>query len=139
MIDPGTEAGARALRRLDDELIAWLTTVTPEGQPQTLPIWFIREADGSILFYSKKVAVRNANLEQNHRVAFHLGDDGVGGDIVSLEGECRRDPAAPAPKDHAAYLDKYAELLAGYGWSSEYFSEAYPHPYRIVVTVARIA
>jgi len=136
MIDAGTKAGAHALERLQGERIAWLTTVTPAGQPQTLPIWFIWE-DGTILFYGKKVAVRNANLRQNPRVAFHLSDDGAGGDIVEIEGQAVLDAAAPSSKDHPAYLDKYAELLASYGWTPEYFAQEYPHAYRITPAVAR--
>jgi len=136
MIDAETKAGARALERLERERIAWLTTVTPEGQPQTLPIWFIWE-DGTILLYSRKVAVRNANLRQNPRVAFHLSDDGAGGDIVEIEGEAVLDPDAPPPRDHARYLAKYSDLLAGSGWTPEYFSEAYPHPFRITPSLVR--
>jgi PPOX class probable F420-dependent enzyme len=136
MIDAGTRSGAHALERLKDERIAWLTTVTPEGQPQTLPIWFIWE-DGTILFYGKKVAVRNGNLRQNPRVAFHLSDDGVGGDIVEIEGEAVLDPSALPSNHHAAYLAKYGELLAGYGWTPEYFAAEYPHRYRIRPTAAR--
>ena len=41
MIDPATKAGARAAERLEGELILWLTTVTPEGQPQSSPVWFL--------------------------------------------------------------------------------------------------
>jgi PPOX class probable F420-dependent enzyme len=136
MIDAGTKAGAHALERLQHERVAWLTTVTPEGQPQTLPIWFIWE-DGTILLYSRKVAVRNANLRENPRVAFHLSDDGAGGDIVEIAGVAVLDATAPPSSAHASYQAKYAEMLASYGWTPEYFAEAYPHPYRITPTVAR--
>jgi PPOX class probable F420-dependent enzyme len=136
MIDPTSEGGAHAIERLDRELIAWLTTVTPDGQPQTLPIWFIREG-GTILFYGKRSAARNVNLRANSRVSFHLADDGRGDDIVEIEGEARLDPAAPRPSEHAAYLAKYADLLGAYEWTPEYFAAAYPHPYRIVPSVVR--
>jgi PPOX class probable F420-dependent enzyme len=136
MIDGSTRAGAHALERLRTDRIAWMTTVTPGGQPQTLPMWFVWE-DGTILIYSKKVAVRNANLRMNPKVSFHLADDGAGGDIIELEGEALPDPGAPPSKDHPVYMAKYAELLARYSWTPEYLSEEYPHPYRITPTVAR--
>jgi PPOX class probable F420-dependent enzyme len=135
MIDGSTREGAHALERLATEPIAWLTTVTPEGQPQTLPIWFVWE-DGTILVYSKKVAVRNANLRLNPRVSFHLADVD-GGDIIEIEGEAVLDHDAPPSKDHPAYLAKYRRQLERYGWTPEYLSQEYPHPYRIVPTVAR--
>lgn len=34
-LDPGTEAGAHALQRLDMDLAGWLTTINAEGQPQS--------------------------------------------------------------------------------------------------------
>jgi len=40
-LDPATEGGAMALGRLDTELMAWVTTVNPDGQPQSSPIWFL--------------------------------------------------------------------------------------------------
>ena len=37
----------RARRGSQTDMIGWLTTVTPEGQPQTFPIWFLWE-DGEV-------------------------------------------------------------------------------------------
>jgi len=41
MLDTTTEAGGRAERRLREEEIAWLTTVRADGQPQSVPVWFL--------------------------------------------------------------------------------------------------
>ena len=136
-IDASVPAGAHALERLTTELIAWLTTVTPEGQPQTMPIWFIWE-DGTILVYGQRVAARNRNLRHNPRVSLHLADDGIGDDLVIVEGDAVLDAAAPPSKDHPAYQAKYGGLLERYGWTPEYLSEAYPHPYRITPRRIRI-
>jgi PPOX class probable F420-dependent enzyme len=129
-IDGSTKTGAHALDRLRTDRIAWLTTVTPDGQPQTLPIWFLWE-DGTILLYSQKGAVRNRNLRSNDRVSFHLADDGEGGDILEIEGRATLDPELPAPKDHAPYMAKYGGMIARSGWTPEYFSEHYPNAIRI--------
>ncbi|MBI3750417.1 MAG: pyridoxamine 5'-phosphate oxidase family protein, partial [Chloroflexi bacterium] len=71
--DPAKPAHAHALERLRGDRIAWLTTVTPEGQPQTMPIWFIwtdaDEGPGEILVYGDRRARRNRNLESNDRVS----------------------------------------------------------------------
>ena len=104
MIDAGTKAGAHALERLERERIAWLTTVTPDGQPQTLPIWFVWE-DGTILVDSKKVAARNRNLRLDPKVSFHLADD-EGDDIVEIEGEARLDPRRAVEQGPAAYFSQ---------------------------------
>ena len=39
--DPSTEFGARVARRLDEEVVAWLTVVDGAGTPQPAPIWFL--------------------------------------------------------------------------------------------------
>jgi hypothetical protein len=61
IFDPNDQLGAHALERLSDDKIGWLTTVTPGGQPQTMPIWFLW-ADGELLVCGGHRARRNANL-----------------------------------------------------------------------------
>jgi hypothetical protein len=39
--------------RLHGNLIAWLTTVRPNGQPVTVPVWFLLRDDETILLYSR--------------------------------------------------------------------------------------
>jgi len=135
-IDPASERGAHALARLARERIAWFTSVTPQGQPQTLPVWFLWD-DGEVLVYSFRRAVRNRNVADNPRVSFHLADDGQGDDLVILEGEARIDRSTPAARDNPAYLAKHAEWLAEYGWTPESFSEEYPVPIRLRPTKVR--
>ena len=132
-IDPTTKAGARALSRLPNERIAWLTTVTPDGQPQTAPVWFLFEG-GEILIYGLTTGRRNRNLAANPRVTFHLDDDGSGDDIVSFEGIARVDDATPAAHEHPAYLAKYGDWIAKYEWTPEWFASQYSVPIRISPT-----
>jgi hypothetical protein len=45
-LDPSTEDGAKALRCLETEPMGWVTTVSPDGQPRSSPIWFLwRDGD----------------------------------------------------------------------------------------------
>ena len=75
VFDTGSESDTHALERLATDIIGWLTTVTPDGQPQTFPIWFLWE-DGEALIYSDRRAKRNVNIAHNPRVSLHLNDDG---------------------------------------------------------------
>jgi hypothetical protein len=43
----------RAETRLRSNLIAWLTTVRPDGQPVTVPAWFLLRDDETILVYTR--------------------------------------------------------------------------------------
>jgi PPOX class probable F420-dependent enzyme len=137
MIDPTTKAGARALERLEREPILWLTTVTPHGQPQASPVWFLWH-EGELLVYSRADTPRPANIRANPRVAANLDGNGRGGDIVSIEGTARivRDTASPADAP-PAYADKYAALIAAEGWTLESFLADYPVEIRIRPTRVR--
>jgi PPOX class probable F420-dependent enzyme len=134
IFDPTTERGARARERLATERVAWLTTVTADGQPQTMPIWFLW-ANGELLIYSDRRARRNANIEANPRVSLHL-DDRPGDIGVVIEGEAGIDHDAPGVPDNPAYLTKYGSVIdADYGGPAA-FSRTYAIPIRITPTRA---
>ncbi len=126
----GSAKDAHALDRLERDMIGWLTTVTPDGQPQTFPIWFLWE-DGEALIYSDHRAKRNANIAANPRVSLHLADDGTDGDIVVIEGVARVDPAAPPVTEHAAYLAKYGARITEHLESAEAMAAVYSVPIRV--------
>ena len=136
VFDSGSDADRHALERLEADRIGWLTTVTPEGQPQTFPIWFLWD-DGEILVYSDRRARRNENIKDNPRVSFHLNDDGRGNDILVVTGEARIDPATPAPEDNAAYNAKYGEWIRDMFSTPGEFTSVYNVPFRIRPTRGR--
>ena len=133
-LDPATEAGAHALERLETELMGWLTTVNPDGQPQSSPIWFLWQR-GEVLIYSHIRAPRNANIEADPLVSFNLDTASDGDDYVTMEGETRIDQTMPPSSANPAYLAKYRHLVERYGWTPEWLSENYPIP--IVITPIR--
>jgi PPOX class probable F420-dependent enzyme len=130
IFDSGSDRDTRALARLASDRIGWLTTVTPEGQPQTFPIWFLWD-EGELLIYSDRRAKRNANIASNPRVSLHLNDNGSGGEVVIVEGEARVDPATPQVPGHRAYLEKYGEWITDYLGSPEEMATIYNVPLRI--------
>jgi PPOX class probable F420-dependent enzyme len=137
MIDLTTKSGARAAERLRDELVLWLTTVTPDGQPQTSPVWFLW-VDGEIILFSRANTPRARNTRANPRVAATFDSDGHGGDVVSIEGEAwiarQRTTAADVPP---AYVEKYAGPLAAEGWTMASMLVDYPVEIRIRPTRLR--
>lgn len=133
-LDPATEAGARALDRLEHELMGWMTTVDPVGQPQSSPIWFLWR-NGEVLVYSHIRAPRNANVEANPRVSFNLNTDADGDDVLTMEGEAHVDLGLPASSANPAYQAKHAHMIERYGWTPEWLAENYPVP--IVITPTR--
>jgi PPOX class probable F420-dependent enzyme len=127
-IDTSTPFGARAARRLREDRLAWLTTVSSSGTPQPTPVWFLWE-DGSILLYSKPDTPKLRNIARSPRVALNLDGDGRGGDIVVLTGELRVSDDPPADVV-PAYVAKYETLIAGHGWTPSSFAADYSVPLR---------
>ncbi len=110
IFDPKDKNEAHALERLGRERIAWLTTVSPAGQPMATPVWFLW-TEGEVLVYGDHRALRNRNIEANPKVSFHLADNGSGGDIVTIQGLARIEPDYPAVPDNPAYLEKYLDWI----------------------------
>lgn len=126
----------RARQRLIEELIIWMTTVTPGGQPQASPVWFLLDGD-ELLVYSARTA-RLANMAANPHVALNLDGNGRGGDIVTIEGTARISPAEPPAAANAAYVAKYAAAMHRNGWTPDDFSELYPVAVRVGLDRSRV-
>jgi PPOX class probable F420-dependent enzyme len=124
MLDTTGEAGARAEGRLRGEEIAWLTTVRPDGQPQTVPVWFLWDGE-RFLIYSRPGARKLRNIEANPKVNLNLNSNGTGGDVV--RAECAAEVLADAPPvtEVGPYLEKYREAIGRIGFDPEGFARAY--------------
>ena len=92
--------------RLDAEVVAWLTTVSPSGQPQPAPVWFVT-ADEHFVIYSKDEVPRLRNLRTNPRVALHLNSDADGASLTIIHGEAEIIGRELPPSADPAYAAKY--------------------------------
>src|SRR4051812_6503481 len=130
VIDEGTEFGARVARRLREEEVAWVTTVSASGAPLPRPIWFVWNGADSVLVYSRR-GTRIRNIQANPRVTFSFDGNGHGGDIVVLTGRASVDREAPGAGRDEAYLAKYAGQIERTGLSLDEFTARFPVPVRI--------
>ena len=132
IFDREDETGSHALELLERATAAWLTTVTPEGQPQSMPVWFAW--DGSeIVVYSDHRAKRNRNVAANPHVSFHLAGRSEAEDFVTVEGTARIDPAFPPVVGNERYLAKYGSAIDRNGGVAA-FGQTYSVPIRITPT-----
>lgn len=136
MIDEGTEFGARVARHLREEIVVWMTTVTPSGAPLPMPVWFVWDGADSVLMFSQDGA-RIRNIEANPRVTLNFGGDGHGGDIVVLSGRAAVERDTPPADDVPEYLAKYDERIARLGMTPAVFAGEYHVPVRIRLTKLR--
>jgi PPOX class probable F420-dependent enzyme len=130
MIDLSTEFGARVARRLEQELIIWLTTVRIDGTPQPSPVWFLW-ADQSLLIYSQPNKQKLRNIAQNPKVALNFNSDASGGDIAVINGTAQIDSQAPPADRIRAYLDKYRQEIADLGSTPDGFAQSYSVAIRV--------
>jgi PPOX class probable F420-dependent enzyme len=133
VIDQDTEFGARAARRLRDEVVIWMTTITPDGAPLPRPVWFLWDGDDSVVLYSRQ-SPRVRNIEANPRVTVHFDGDGDGGDIIVFTGTAEVDPQLPPVDRSPAYIEKYDDHIARLGMTPESFAAAYSVPVRVRLT-----
>ena len=133
MLDETTPFGARAAERLRQEIIGWLTTVSPQGAPQPVPVWFLWDGAGSVLVYSRPDMRKLRNIEANPKVSLNLDSDGVDTDIVICSGEVRVTDDPPAT-EVPEYVEKYAERIAALGWTPDSFAADFSIPLRIDLT-----
>jgi PPOX class probable F420-dependent enzyme len=136
MIDPTTAFGERVMRRLESEVIIWLTTVRADGAPLPSPVWFLWQA-GTVLIYSKPDTPKLRNIAQRPLVALNFDGNGRGGDIIVLSGSAQIDASTPPADQHPAYLDKYHSRIAGIGMTPERFAAAYSVAVRVTPTRLR--
>ena len=129
MIDTSTEFGARAERRLREDLIAWLVTVGRDA-PWPVPVWFLWEGE-TFLVYSQPEKPKLVHIARNPRVALHLDGNGRGGDIVVVRGEAAVSESDPPADQVQAFVEKYRERIAELGWTPASFAADYSVPIRV--------
>src|SRR5437016_3874892 len=112
---------AHADERLRREVVIWLTTVRPDGQPQSSPVWFLWDGR-TFLIYSLPTSQKLPNIRGNPRVSLHLNDD-QGSDVVSIEGLASIGGDEPPLLGVPEYIEKYRDLIADLGTTVPEFSE----------------
>jgi len=123
MIDLATEFGSYVDKRLRNELVIWLTTVTPGGEPQPNPVWFYWDGE-AITIYSQPESYRIRNIRHHSRVTLNLQGVGVmGEDVVIIHGEAKLKHNYPAL--HPEYRRKYDPYILKMDMTPAQMTETY--------------
>lgn len=137
LIDPETDFGAHAERRLREDVIGWLVTVGRDGTPQPNPVWFLWDG-ASLLIYSMPDQAKLKNIARNPRVALHLDSQDHGDHMVVVTGTAAVDATAPPVHENPPYVQKYAaEMRRLELGSPETMAQAYSVPIRITPSKVR--
>jgi PPOX class probable F420-dependent enzyme len=133
MLDTATEAGSRADRRLREEGIIWLTSVRSDGQPQSVPVWFLWDGE-TFLIYSQPDQQKLKNIGTNPRVGLNLNSNARGGGVVRVEGTAEILEDFPPATEIGEYVEKYRESIARIGFEPDSFARAYSVALRVTPT-----
>ena len=118
------------LKRLDEELVIWLTTVSSDGTPNPNPVWFYWDGS-SFVIYTPPSSAKLKNIARNARVSLNLvGSEALGGDVVIFTGEAHT-------KEHvtvgdAGYARKYLAAMKEWGRTTEDMLAEYSVEIRIM-------
>lgn len=138
MLDTTTELGRRAERLLREEETIWLTTVRADGQPQSVPVWFVWDGE-TFLIYSRPNNQKLRNIQRQPRVGLNLNTDEHGDRIVRVEGTAEVVEGAPLATEVPAMVEKYRAGIARIGMEPAGFANAYSVAIRVTPTRFRLA
>jgi len=122
--------------RLQTNLMAWLTTISPSGRPDSVPVWFLVRDDDTILVYSRPGKAKLRSIDANPHVALGLDVTDIGRDVIRFAGTATRVPGHPPADEVPAYLSKYVERIAAIFGTPEQFAHTFSEA--IVITPTRL-
>lgn len=122
--------------RLRANLMAWLTTVRPDGRPDSVPVWFLLQDDETVLVYSQPGKIKLRNISKNPNVSLGLDVTDIGRDIVRIEGTARHVAGFPRADQVPGYAAKYTERIGAIFGTVSRFAEMYPEA--VVIMPSRL-
>ena len=122
--------------RLHRNLMAWLTTVRPDGRPDSVPVWFLLRDDETILVYSQPKKIKLRNISENPKVTLGLDVTDIGRDIIRIDGAAKHVDDVPPADRQPLYSAKYAERIGAMFGTPRQFAELFSEA--LVITPSRL-
>ena len=110
LLDPAVGEDAHAGQRLSTETIIWLGTVSPDGRPHTVPVWFTWD-DPVVTVFSRPDTAKVGHLRTHDAVSVALDTAEQGTDVVTGTGHAVLSSFARVESALDAFGRKYAPVL----------------------------
>jgi PPOX class probable F420-dependent enzyme len=121
---------ARIDLKLRSETVVWLSSVSADGSPHLVPIWFSWDGE-TVLIASKPFAKKVANLRANPSVMLALGEPDDDFDVGMVQGTAELLDSPAAAVLPPGYLAKYRTQMAAIGLTRDEFLQTYSQVIRI--------
>jgi PPOX class probable F420-dependent enzyme len=135
--DAGASTGATEMGmshalidRLERQSVVWLGSVSPDGRPHLLPLWFTWD-DEAVTVFSKPHARKVRNVRREPRVMLAIGDAGVQLDTLLVEAHAREVAVDDLTDVDLRRLDRYDLALAELGLTRHDFLAIYSRCLRL--------
>ena len=128
---------AWAREHLERDVVAWLTTVAPDGRVQSSVISFLQDG-ADLFFYSQPNTPKLRIIAHSPLVSFHLQSDPYGDHSLIVEGTAVIDGTIPPLDVHERYRAKYTEPHAHWGLDFTQTALDFGVPIRIRPTRVRL-
>ena len=122
--------------RLHSNLMVWLTTVRSDGQPDSVPVWFLVRDDETILIYSQPKKIKLRNISENPKVTLGLDVTDIGRDIIRIDGTAKLVDDIPPADRQPQYAAKYAERIGAMFGTPRQFAELFSEA--LIITPSRL-
>ena len=126
-----------AREHLERDVVAWLTTIAPDGRVQSSLISFLHDG-ADVFFYSQPNTPKLRNIAHSTLVSFHLQSDPYGDHSLIIEGTAVIDATIPPLDAHELYRVKYREPHAHWGLDFTQTARDFSVPIRIRPTRVRL-
>ena len=128
---------AWAREHFEHDVVAWLTTVAPDGRVQSSLISFLHDG-ADVFFYSQPNTPKLRNIAHSPLVSFHLQSDPYGDHSLIIEGAAAIDGTIPPLDAQERYRAKYREPHAHWGLDFTQTARDFSVPIRIKPTRVRL-
>lgn len=127
------DPAGRADSFLRIEPVLWLSTVSPDGRPHVVPIWFWWDGT-SVLIASKPNARKIANLRANPECMLAIGDAAADFDVALIEARANLMTIATRTLLDAGLFEKYRGRMLAIRLARHEFEATYCQVVKITPT-----
>lgn len=131
LLDTSVTAHAHAACRLSAAPILWLSTVSADARPHSVPVWFLW-SDPVVTVFSRPDTAKVARLRTNPAVSMSLDSAVGGGDIVLAEGDAELVAMDAVAGGLGDFERKYRPLFGGQ--SLQEWLDLFSQPIRVTTT-----